>query len=81
MEDFIWAIRQRHENKRAEELRARATIYEDRKKSIDSNSFWEAKTKILASLLPDEVLQDVNDYSHKNYNACLLLGDVSGKNK
>ncbi|XP_044763888.1 adenylate cyclase type 10-like isoform X2 [Coccinella septempunctata] len=78
VEDFIWAIRQRHENKRVEELRARATIYEDRKKSIDSSSFWEAKTKILASLLPDEVLQNVNDYSHKHYNACLLLGDVSG---
>lgn len=78
VEDFIWAIRQRHENKRVEELRARATIYEDRRKSLDSNLFWETKTKILASLMPDEVLQDVNDYSHKHYNACLLLGDVSG---
>lgn len=37
-------------------------------------------TKVLASLVPDEIIYNVNDYSHRYYDSCLLFGDVSGKN-
>lgn len=36
-------------------------------------------TKVLASLVPDEIIYNVNDYSHRHYDCCLLFGDVSGK--
>ncbi|KAF5300893.1 hypothetical protein FQR65_LT09056 [Abscondita terminalis] len=35
-------------------------------------------TKILASLVPDEIIYNVNDYTNRCYNVCLLFGDVSG---
>ncbi|KAL3270905.1 hypothetical protein HHI36_021414 [Cryptolaemus montrouzieri] len=78
VEDFIWAIRQRHETIKSEQLKARTTIVQDKTRSADISTVWEKRTKISASLIPDEVIQNVNDYSHKHYNACLLFGDVSG---
>lgn len=36
-------------------------------------------TKVMASLVPDEIIYNVNDYSVRPYDACLLFGDVSGK--
>lgn len=36
-------------------------------------------TKVLASLVPDEIIYNVNDYSNRHYDCCLLFGDVSGK--
>lgn len=35
-------------------------------------------SKVLASLVPDEIIFNVNDYSPRPYNVCLLFGDVSG---
>ncbi|KAK4883887.1 hypothetical protein RN001_000158 [Aquatica leii] len=34
--------------------------------------------KVLASLVPDEIIYNVNDYSNRSYDMCVLLGDVSG---
>lgn len=39
------------------------------------------QTKVLASLVPDEIIYNITDYSHRHYDACLLFGDVSGKPK
>ena len=39
----------------------------------------EGKTKVLASLVPDEIVFDCNDYSDRPYDVCLLFGDVSGE--
>lgn len=40
--------------------------------------FSEGSMKILASLVPDEVIYNMNDYSIKEFDGCLLFGDVSG---
>lgn len=37
------------------------------------------QTKLMASLVPDEVIYNVDDYSHREYDACFLFGDVSGR--
>lgn len=34
--------------------------------------------KVMASLVPDEIIYNVNDYSIRKYDSCLLFGDVSG---
>lgn len=62
--------------------------WKDRKKMLQSkSSIIRGKTfvpkdnyesKVLASLVPDEIIFQVNDYSHRHYDACLLFGDVSG---
>lgn len=36
-------------------------------------------TKVMASLVPDEIIYDVNDYSIRSYESCFLFGDVSGE--
>ncbi|KAH1007105.1 hypothetical protein HUJ04_004381 [Dendroctonus ponderosae] len=38
----------------------------------------EDHTRIFASLVPDEVIYHIHDYSRRNFDACLLFGDVSG---
>lgn len=38
----------------------------------------EEHTRIFASLVPDEVIYHIHDYSRSNFDACLLFGDVSG---
>lgn len=40
----------------------------------------DLKNQALASLVPDEIIYNVNDYENRNYDACLLFGDVSGNN-
>lgn len=65
--------------------------WKERKRTLQSiNSLTRNKTivprdnyesKVLASLVPDEIIYQVNDYSHRHYDACLLFGDVSGKQK
>lgn len=35
--------------------------------------------KVMASLVPDEIIYNVKDYSIRKYDACLLFGDVSGE--
>lgn len=39
----------------------------------------EDHTRIFASLVPDEVIYHIHDYSRRNVDACLLFGDVSGE--
>lgn len=39
----------------------------------------EGHLRIMASLVPDEILYNINDYSKREFDACLLFGDVSGK--
>lgn len=34
----------------------------------------------LATLVPDEVIYNVNDYETRQFDGCLLFGDVSGSN-
>nr|CAI5849851.1 unnamed protein product [Callosobruchus analis] len=44
-----------------------------------SNSFAEeGLTRTMASLVPDEILYNINDYTKRDLEACLLFGDVSG---
>lgn len=38
----------------------------------------DQNTKVMASLVPDEIIYNVNDYNIRSYDACLLFGDVSG---
>lgn len=40
--------------------------------------FDEGSTKIIASLVPDEVIYNINDYGKREFDACLMIGDVSG---
>ncbi|KAK9746114.1 Adenylate and Guanylate cyclase catalytic domain [Popillia japonica] len=60
---------------------------QDQKTGMASSD--EYNTKVLASLVPDEIIFDsslvpdeiifdCNDYTHRPYDACLLFGDVSG---
>lgn len=51
-------------------------------RTIETNSLSlqreEEHTRIFASLVPDEVIYHIHDYSRRNFDACLLFGDVSG---
>lgn len=38
----------------------------------------EVKAKILASFVPDDIIYNVGNYSHRKHEICLLFGDVSG---
>ncbi|XP_030764009.1 adenylate cyclase type 10-like isoform X2 [Sitophilus oryzae] len=44
------------------------------------SSEWsrDEHTRIFASLVPDEVIYHINDYSRRHFDGCLLFGDVSG---
>ncbi|KAB0803414.1 hypothetical protein PPYR_00384 [Photinus pyralis] len=35
-------------------------------------------SKVLATLIPDEIIYNVSDLSKRRYDACLLFGDISG---
>lgn len=52
-----------------------------RRESSKSNlaTLLEQQTRILASLVPDEILEKVDDYKIRHYDAVFLYGDVSGK--
>lgn len=86
-EEYIWAMRTRLYSEDADDWKDRrisdtsSTEYEaqkpDQKGGIASSD--EYNTKVLASLVPDEIIFDCNDYTHRPYDACLLFGDVSGR--
>ncbi|KAJ8963086.1 hypothetical protein NQ318_018550 [Aromia moschata] len=38
----------------------------------------EGQTRIMASLVPDEIIYNIGDYSKRKFSGCLLCGDVSG---
>lgn len=40
--------------------------------------FNEGSMKIMASLVPDEIIYNISDYSKREFDACLMIGDVSG---
>ncbi|CAG9821448.1 unnamed protein product, partial [Phaedon cochleariae] len=46
--------------------------------SANSSFFDEGHTRIMASLVPDEIIYNVADYSKREFEGCLLFGDVSG---
>ncbi|KAJ3648253.1 hypothetical protein Zmor_020070 [Zophobas morio] len=66
----LWKDRKRHDNSRS------AVNVASRTKSLLETTTYQ--TKIMASLVPDEVIHNVEDYSHRQYEACFLFGDVSG---
>ncbi|XP_023310324.1 adenylate cyclase type 10-like [Anoplophora glabripennis] len=38
----------------------------------------EGHTRIMASMVPDEIIYNIRDYSKREFDGCLLFGDVSG---
>lgn len=84
-EEYIWAMRTRlysEDNDDWKERRASdgSSEYDNQPKDQKGGivSADEYNTKVLASLVPDEIIFDCNDYTHRPYDACLLFGDVSG---
>lgn len=47
----------------------------------DNSKGEEAHTRILASLVPDEILEFIDDLSIRPYESAFLFGDISGKYK
>lgn len=45
----------------------------------DNSKGEEAHTRILASLVPDEILEFIDDLSIRPYESAFLFGDISGK--
>lgn len=39
----------------------------------------EGHTRIMASMVPDEIIYNIGDYSKRDFDGCLLFGDVSGE--
>lgn len=39
----------------------------------------DAQSKIIASMLPDEVLHNSNDYEPRNFETAIILADISGQ--
>ncbi|CAH0554599.1 unnamed protein product [Brassicogethes aeneus] len=44
----------------------------------DLDVLEDPETKIIASFLPDEIIYNVDDYSHRSFDCAILAGDVSG---
>lgn len=87
-EEYIWAMRYRGRETEREERERRTSL-----QKVNSDYLLNQKkkgsklllpqtsdhhTKVLASLVPDEIIYNVNDYTHRHYDSCLLFGDVSG---
>lgn len=68
-EDYLWSLRDTLVSD--EERDFRREEYEDVEVEEDG-------VTILASFVPDEVIYNVNDYSTRQLDGCLLFGDVSG---
>ncbi|RZC42671.1 adenylate cyclase type 10-like [Asbolus verrucosus] len=82
-EEYIWAMRTSAYRESDSELwkQRRSFIQLDpsrKSKSAMDISMSDRQTRVMASLVPDEVIYNVNDYSHRRYDACFLFGDVSG---
>lgn len=89
-EDYIWAmrssLRQESDSELWKERRAtplaessQSAVYKrgKRMKNVIPTTD-DHNVKVMASLVPDEIIYNVNDYSIRCYDACLLFGDVSG---
>lgn len=85
-EDYIWAMRtsfhrdsdsELWKERRAQQpLVSSSTVIETGKNKVSAD---DNNVKVMASLVPDEIIYNVKDYSIRKYDACLLFGDVSGK--
>ena len=57
----------------------RQLLFADRKPKVDAKTIKSQKqAEVMASLVPDEVIYNVDDYNHRIYEASFLFGDVSG---
>jgi hypothetical protein len=82
-EEYIWAMRTSAYRESDSELwkdrrSVSRTQFPPKSKSLVDSSIGDRQTKVMASLVPDEVIYNVDDYSHRQYDACFLFGDVSG---
>ncbi|KAJ3648251.1 hypothetical protein Zmor_020069 [Zophobas morio] len=85
-EEYVWAMRSSLYRESDSELwkerrseGSRSVLNEiGVKKSKSSANTVDYQTKVMASLVPDEVIYNVEDYNHRQYDACFLFGDVSG---
>ncbi|XP_044744118.1 adenylate cyclase type 10-like isoform X2 [Coccinella septempunctata] len=81
-EEYVWAMRTSAYDEQTQE---NANEYKD---EADEFSIFQSKnvkdillvykTTILSSFVPDEIILNVNDYTTKTSDACILCGDVSG---
>lgn len=82
-EEYVWAMRTAAYE---EQMLETST---DSKEELDEYSRFGSKneqdliviykTTILSSFVPDEIILNVNDYTTKKKDACILCGDVSGR--
>ncbi|KYB27283.1 Adenylate cyclase type 10-like Protein [Tribolium castaneum] len=81
-EEYIWAMRTSGRRDSDVEVRKAGRSYQSGLLGKKSKSVVEStddrQTKVMASLVPDEVIYNVDDYTHRKYDACFLFGDVSG---
>ncbi|KAK9876161.1 hypothetical protein WA026_011277 [Henosepilachna vigintioctopunctata] len=81
-EEYIWAMRTSAYDQMV--LRERGSLSADSEDILIEPDKYSPhmmlihKTTILASFVPDEIILNVNDYSTKTFDACILSGDVSG---
>ena len=81
-EEYIWAMKECSHRDETEAQKARESKYSAHVQLLIKKSKYsmgvENQTKVVASLVPDEVIYHINDYRRKKYDACFLFGDVSG---
>lgn len=82
-EEYIWAMRtsayRESDSDLWKERRSHTQMGGKKSKSVIDVSIDDRQTRVMASLVPDEVIYNVHDYSHRHYDACFLFGDVSGR--
>lgn len=88
-EDYIWAMRtsiqqdsdsELWKDRRATPLNSLTVTHKKSKRAKNVLSTPDDyNVKVMASLVPDEIIYNVNNYSIRKYDACLLFGDVSGE--
>lgn len=83
-EEYIWAMRTSafretdDDSWKSRYLPKTSTSLEKKSKMFESTTVIDQQTQVLASLVPDEVIEKVTDYSHRHYEGAMLFGDVSG---
>lgn len=81
-EEYVWAMRtSAYEEQTLEETSLDDTMTEGGsllQERCDQDLVLVYKTTILSSFVPDEIILNVNDYTSKTFDACILCGDVSG---
>ncbi|XP_072394694.1 adenylate cyclase type 10-like isoform X4 [Diabrotica undecimpunctata] len=80
--EYLWALKSSIiQSAEAEEFRKRRNkpiVTTTRRCESDGDQYVEKHVRIMASLVPDEIIYNIGDYSMKDLDACLLFGDVSG---